>query len=64
MKTRRVFVTLEVETNASIADLRRKATWTFEDILTIGRFSEVKCLQVQANVARRLPKRKRAKRKA
>lgn len=55
MKARRVFVTLEIETNLPLNVLRHRELWHFK-----GAGEESKCLQVQANVARgATPKKKR-----
>ncbi len=53
MKTRRVFVTIEMETDIPLAEIK----------LLAWREERVKVLQVQANVAQGV-KKKRAKRKA
>ena len=48
-KTRRVFVTLELETDAPLPYLRDRSTWSVKDM----RNDTVRhCIQVQANVAR------------
>lgn len=59
MRTRRVFVTLEVETCAPLQRLRKAEEWNRACLGTTT------VIQAQANVAREIkPKRKRAKRKA
>jgi hypothetical protein len=52
MKKRRVFLTLELDTDAPLALLRDKSTWTFKD-LRFG--SAYFCVQAQANVAKQVP---------
>jgi hypothetical protein len=49
MKLRRVFVTLEIETDATVAWLRRRDTWSCKDM----RNGTVRhCIQAQVNVAK------------
>ena len=63
MKLRRVFVTLEVETKAKLEDYRKARNWR-SALYGCPAIMWGDVLQVQANVARGLPTRKRAKRKA
>lgn len=60
MKTRRVFVTLEVETSAPLSTLRSVHSWRWGQSWCGW---TLECLQAQANVAQ-APKKKRARKKA
>ena len=53
MKPRRVFVTLEVVTDAPLSKLKKSMTWTW-DASWCG--YKLKCLQVSANVAQKIKK--------
>lgn len=61
MKPRRVFVTIEMETDAPLHDLRQRRNLGVRVCDTKGYLHKVRILQVQANVAR--PEKKAAKKR-
>ena len=61
MKTRRVFITLEVETDVPIAQLRRTRTWLNLTSLAGRSGGEMIVHQVQANVSKPKAKTRRAR---